>query len=167
LFIIGKSYKTDKVKIEEVVMMKNRLLSGIAVAVLGLLIALVPVCIFPTCSRAIETAAGGTVPMKCFWSGRAEIGIGLLILCGGVLLAVFRSPLARIGISVMTALTGVLALLVPTLLIGGCEMPTMPCRMATFPALDVLSVLTVAACAANAVYLWRRNRRPQEKADGR
>jgi hypothetical protein len=146
--------------------MKNRLLSGIAVAVLGLLIALVPVYIFPTCSKLIETTAGGTVPMKCFWSGRAEIGIGLLILCGGVLLAFFKSPFTRIGISLMTALAGVLGLLVPNLLIGGCGMPTMACRMSTFPALIVLSLLTVAACAANALYLWRRNKELQAKADG-
>lgn len=138
--------------------MKNRLLSGIVIAVLGLLSSLVPVCIFPPCTKLIETASGGTTPMKCFWSGRAEIGIGLLILCGGVLLIVFKSPLTRLGISLMTALTGVLGLLVPTLLIGGCGMATMPCRLTTFPALYVLAVLTVAACAANAVYLWRRNK---------
>jgi hypothetical protein len=139
--------------------MKNRLLSGISVAVLGLLIALVPVYIFPTCSKLIETAAGGTVPMKCFWTGRAEIGIGLLVLCGGVLLIVLKSPLARIGISLMTALTGILSFLIPNLLIGGCSMPTMVCRTTTFPALDVLSILTVAACAANALYLWRQSKK--------
>lgn len=136
--------------------MKNRLLSGIAVAVFGLLTMLVPVCIFPACSKMIETAAGGTVPMRCFWSGQAEIGIGVLILCGGLLLVLFRSPLIRIGISVMTALAGVLALLVPTVLIGGCEMDTMACRMTTFPALIILGVLTAAVCFANAVYLSKK-----------
>lgn len=146
--------------------MKNRLLSGIAVAVFGLLIALVPVCIFPACSKVIETAAGGTVPMKCFWAGQAEIGIGLLILCGGILLVVFKSPLTRIGVSLMTALAGVLSLLVPILLIGGCEMPTMPCRMTTFPTLYVLGALTVIACAANAFSLWRKNHQSRVKADG-
>ncbi len=145
--------------------MKNRLLSGITVALLGLLIALVPVCIFPTCSKAIETLAGGTVPMRCFWSGQAEIGIGLLILCGGVLLSVFKSPLTRMGVSWMLALTGVLGLLIPTLLIGGCEMATMPCRMTTFPAIIVLSLITVAVCALNAFYLLRRDKN-RVKVDG-
>jgi hypothetical protein len=138
--------------------MKNRLLSGIAAAVFGLLISLVPVCIFPACKKVIETAAGGTVPMKCFWSGQAEIGIGILILCGGLLLILLKSPHIRIGISVMVALAGVLALLVPIALIGGCEMDTMACRMTTFPALTVLSVLTAATCAANAVYLRGRDK---------
>lgn len=139
--------------------MKNRLLSGIAVAALGLLISLVPVCIFPPCSKLIETAAGGTTPMKCFWSGQAEIGVGLLILCGGVLLAVFRSPLIRIGIGMMTALCGLLALAIPTLLIGGCKMSGMACRMTTFPSLIVLSILTVAICSANAAWLWMQNKK--------
>lgn len=138
--------------------MRNRLLYGGAVAVFGLLIALVPVCIFPTCAKVIETAAGGTVPMKCFWSGRAEIGIGLLILCGGVLLAVFKSTAIRGGISIMTALTGILGLMVPTVLIGGCEMHDMACRMTTFPAVSILSALTAVICAANAIfYLRKRN----------
>jgi hypothetical protein len=135
--------------------MKNRLVPGIAVAVLGLLIALVPAFIFPTCTTLVETAAGGAMPMKCLWSGRAEIGVGLLILCGGALLIVFKAPLIRIGISIMTALAGFLGLLIPALLIGGCGMATMTCRMTTFPALYVLTVLTMAACAANAVYLWK------------
>lgn len=142
--------------------MKNRFLSGIVVAVLGLLTALVPVYIFPPCTKVIETAAGGTMPMKCFWSGQAEIGIGLLILCGGILMIIFQSPLTRIGVSCMTALAGVLAFLVPALLIGGCAMPTMACRMTTFPALYVLSTLTVAVCAANAFYLWRRNKKQHD-----
>ncbi len=146
--------------------MKNRFLSGISVAALGLLIVLVPVYIFPVCSHLIETAAGDTVPMKCFWSRQAEIGIGLLILCGGVLLAVFKSPLTRVGISIMTSLTGILGILIPTLLIGGCKMATMACRSRTFPALIVLNILTVAVCAANAIYLWRRNNKLQEKTDG-
>ncbi|HWQ41246.1 MAG TPA: DUF4418 family protein [Desulfosporosinus sp.] len=139
--------------------MKNRLLPGMVIAALGLLIALIPVCIFPTCTKLIETAAGGTVPMKCFWSGRAEIGIGLLILCGGVLIALSRSPFTRIGISLMTALTGILGILVPTLLIGGCEMDMMPCRMTTFPSLTILGGLTVAASLLNALYLWRQNKK--------
>jgi hypothetical protein len=138
--------------------MKNRLLSASVIAALGLLISLVPVCIFPACAKMIETAAGGTVPMKCFWSGRAEIGIGLLILGGGVLIACFKSPLVRIGISMMTALTGILGILIPALLIGGCEMATMTCRMTTFPALILLNVLTVIAGLVNAIYLWQQNR---------
>ncbi|MEY8352695.1 DUF4418 family protein [Lachnospiraceae bacterium 54-53] len=147
--------------------MKSRFISGIAVAVSGLLIVLVPVCIFPTCSGVIETAAGGTVPMKCFWSGRAEMGVGFLILCSGILLLFFQSPLVRLGISIMTALAGLLGILIPSLLIGGCEMSTMACRMGTFPAVTLLGVLTVVFGAANAFYLWKGNKKTRGKTDGK
>ncbi|MBN7773242.1 DUF4418 family protein [Clostridium aminobutyricum] len=146
--------------------MKGRLLSGITVAVLGAMIILVPVCIFPTCSGVIETAAGGTVPMKCFWSGRAEIGIGLLILCSGILFILVKSPLIRIGVSIMTALSGFVGILIPTLLIGGCEMMTMSCRMTSFPAVIVLSVLTIVVSIANSIYLWKKDKKLQGKTDG-
>lgn len=139
--------------------MKNRFISGSVAAALGLLTALVPVCIFPACSKVIETAAGGTVPMRCFWSGRAEMGIGLLILCGGILIIFSKSPFTRAGIGMMTALAGVLVILVPNLLIGGCDMHTMPCRMTTFPAVTVLGVLTFVFCAANVIYLLIKNKK--------
>ncbi len=139
--------------------MKTRFFSGMVVAILGLLIILVPVWIFPPCSEVIETAAGN-MRMKCFWSGQAEIGIGFLILCGGALLIVFKSPLIRLGLSVMLSLIGVLGILIPTLLIGGCEMATMPCRMTTFPALIILNLLMGGFSAANALHLWRQNKKP-------
>ena len=136
--------------------MTNRFLSGIAVGLLGLLISLVPARIFPPCTKLVETVAGGAVPMKCFWSGQAEIGIGLLVLCGGVLLMLFKQPLVRMGIGMMTALTGVLGILIPTVFIGGCEMETMPCRIATFPALVLLNSLVVLVSLAAAAYIWIR-----------
>ena len=144
---------------EEAIVVKNRLLSGISIGVLGLLILLIPVCIFPTCSKVMEIVGGGTEPMKCFWSGRAEIGIGLLILCGGVLMTFLKSAPVRLGISMMTALAGILGILVPSVLIGGCEMNMMTCRMTTFPAVTVISGLAVAAAAANILYLWAQNKK--------
>jgi hypothetical protein len=147
--------------------MKNRLLSGAAVAILGLLVTLTPVCIFPACTKVIELAGGGTAPMKCFWSGQAEIGAGLLILCGGLLLILCKPAHVRLGISIMTALAGGLGILIPTLLIGGCEMETMTCRMTTIPALVLFNALTAAVCTGNAAWLGARDRKLREGTDGR
>lgn len=77
--------------------------------------------------------------MKCRWTAQAELGIGLLISVLGALLIVFKSKQIRIGLSLSAALNGILALLIPTVLIGVCENAHMTCRALALPALSVLS----------------------------
>jgi hypothetical protein len=137
---------------------------GIVIVLLGLFVVLVPAVIFPTCETQIETAAGGTVPMRCFWSGRAEIGIGALIAASGLLMLAFRPALVRAGIAVATALLGVLGILIPTVLIGGCESPMMDCNTTTFPAVIVANSLIVVVCVITALVLARSDRRLQVQA---
>jgi hypothetical protein len=93
--------------------------------------------------------------MKCFWTARAELGIGALIVILGALLIVFKSRQLRIGLSLAAALNGILALLVPTLLIGVCDHASMQCRIGTLPALVILSSFVIAVAALNAIYLFR------------
>jgi hypothetical protein len=134
--------------------MKNRIITGVAAIVAGLLIALGPQYMFRLCP---QTADGHW--MTCHYTGNAEIGVGLLIAVLGAALLLFSSPRTRLGLSLALALTGVLALLLPTVLIGGCMMETMACRRVTFPALTVLSSLVLAGFALNSFYLARRARR--------
>jgi hypothetical protein len=137
--------------------MKNRIFVGCIIIAAGILISLTPVVIFPVCSNFIRTmGGGGGVPMKCFWSGRAEIGVGILISMGGLFLLLCAPVSARIGISLMLALTAIFSIAIPTVLIGGCEMPSMPCRIATFPALILLGVFVCGVSLGNAFYLWKR-----------
>ena len=130
--------------------MKNRIISGGAVIIFGLLIALGPQFLFKVCP-----VVDGMF-MRCHWSARAEIGIGgPLIAALGVALVFFANPKIRLGLTVGVFLSGVLALLIPHALIGGCVNHTMPCRKITFPALTVISVLLLATAAFNALYLAR------------
>jgi hypothetical protein len=115
--------------------MKNRIFSGAATAVLGLLIALGPQFLFKVC----PVSAG--MIMKCHWSAQAEIGVGALIAALGIALIVFANPKTRLGLSVGVFLSGVLALLVPHALIGGCPMHSMACRKVAFPSITVISIL--------------------------
>jgi hypothetical protein len=114
--------------------MKNRIISGSAVLVFGLLIALGPQFLFKVCPV-------GHMIMKCHWSAQAEIGVGGLIAALGIALCLFANPRVRLGLTIGVFLAGIIALLVPHVLIGGCSMHTMQCRKVAFPAITVISIL--------------------------
>lgn len=137
--------------------MKNRILSGIGAVLSGLLISVGPQTVFKLC----EAKADGSW-MKCHWTGQAELGIGLLIAVLGVLLLFFSSRQARLGLSIAVTLAGILALLIPTVLIGGCMMKTMACQSVTFPALEVIGILTVVGFAFNSAFLFLSDRKGKE-----
>jgi hypothetical protein len=130
--------------------MKDRIIPGGAALVFGLLIALGPQFLFKVCAPA------GGVIMKCHWSARAEIGVGALIAALGIALVVFADPRTQLGLTIGVFLSGVLALLIPHVLIGGCSMHSMLCRKITFPAITVISILLLAGTALNALRLIRK-----------
>jgi hypothetical protein len=123
--------------------MKNRLLYGSFVVIAGLLTSIGPQTIFKIC----EPSHHGIE--NCFWTGQAAIGIGALLAALGLASALFSNKGARAGLSLAIGGNSALMLLVANLLIGVHEDPMMQCRIAALPALNVISVLTVAASAAN------------------
>ncbi|MDR0877983.1 MAG: DUF4418 family protein [Treponema sp.] len=131
--------------------MKQRLIFGIFFALIGLLIAIGPYTLFPVCESM------GTMIMKCFWTRRAELGIGLLIAILGILTILFKSPQIRLGLGIGVFLNGALALLIPTALIGVCADPHEPCRLLTLPSLSVLSGILIALALVNGILLARRS----------
>jgi hypothetical protein len=130
--------------------MKNRIISGGAAVVSGLLIALGPQFLFKVCPVM------GDMIMKCHWSAQAEIGIGGLIAALGIGLVIFANPHTRLGLTIGAFLSGILALLIPHVLIGGCPSTHMACRKISFPAITVIGVLLLIGMALNALYLARK-----------
>jgi len=131
-------------------MMKIRIIGGAAAIVLGLLIALGPQFLFKVCEPMGENF------MKCHWSAQAEIGVGFLIAALGIALTLFAAPKTRLGLVIGILLSGVLALLIPHALIGGCAMPSMPCRKIAFPAITVISILLLIGGAFYTLHLARK-----------
>lgn len=136
--------------------MKNRLITGIGAIISGLLISIGPKTIFKLC----EAKPDGSW-MKCHWTGEAELGVGLFIVALGVLLLIFSSKQTRLGFSVAVALAGILVILFPTVLIGGCTMKNMACQSVTFPALTAIGIFTVIGFTFNSLFLLlsARNRK--------
>ncbi|MDR2137366.1 MAG: DUF4418 family protein [Synergistaceae bacterium] len=145
--------------------MKNRVISGVAAIVLGLAIAWGPQCVFKVCEPTKGLVMKGDFIkedsikegfMTCHWTAQAEIGVGMFIALLGLFLLCCPVKDVRLGVTVGIFGAGVLSLLFPHVLIGGCRMETMACRTVAFPTLSVLGVLTLAGSAANLCYLSRR-----------
>ena len=119
---------------------------GASVILLALVIAIVPV--FSDClsqGRALTTKDGKTVPMKCHWTGIAEIGLAVPLAIAGIFsLRKQRKDTSRI-LAVIGMAAGLMALLFPTVLIGTCAVPTMMCNLVMKPTLLASGILIIAA----------------------
>jgi len=133
---------------------------AIVLIVSGLVIIFVPS--FYTCQahgKAIQLPGGGSIPMKCLWTARAEIGMGVLLLAVGVFLFISRTLESRRFLSVLVLIFGIFVLLLPTTLIGVCINPDMPCVVIMRPTLLLIGIVTVAlGIVATALNFTRKSK---------
>lgn len=125
--------------------MKNKLFASIPSIILGILIAIAPLTFAKVCQSE------GGMHMACYYTGRAALGIGIVIAVLGIV-ALFVKENVRIGLSIAVIVNSLLMIAVPTFLIGVCKSPMMHCASVTRPTLIVLSVLALVF-AAISVYL--------------
>ncbi|MBP5492201.1 MAG: DUF4418 family protein [Clostridiales bacterium] len=127
--------------------MKNRIIFAAVFVLLGLLVILAPTVLFPVCESEMK--------MACFFTKKAEIGVGLVIVALGVIYFFLKNKDIRLGISIAQFLNAALVLALPLKLTGLCKMSDMACRVKTYPALIVLSVLLAVSAAADIFLLAR------------
>ncbi len=133
-------------------------LMGIILVIMALVIAIVPQ--FTTCEsqgKAITLANGNTVPMKCKWTARAELGTAVPLLAVGTLLTINRRRGSLSSLSLLGIILGLIVMLIPTYLIGVCQ-TLMVCHTIMKPVL--LSAGGVVT-AASLVGLWFSRRMDQ------
>ena len=134
---------------------------GGLIVFLALVIAIVPA--FTDClsqGRAITTQDGKSVPMKCHWTGIAEIGVAIPLAMIGLLSFRKQRKESTRSLAAVGFACGALALLFPTYLIGVCAMPTMICNMIMRPTLVLSGILIMAA----SVVLYINSREPRVQA---
>lgn len=129
-----------------------RVLAVIIVA-MALIIGIVPQ--FTNCearasamSATTASSTGSTTTMKCFWTARAEIGVAVPLFTIGGLMLLSRRRETRRALAVPAAALGIVAILLPTALIGVCTSPGAICRTALLPFMLIAGGLTVAASLA-------------------
>jgi len=128
--------------------MKKSIICGAIITTLGLLIAFGPQFLFRVCSTSCSCC--GDIP-TCHWSARAEIGIGMLIAALGLCLIVLNDSKTQLGLMIGIFFSSIIALAIPHVLIGGCEMKNMACHRVAFPAITVIGAVLLAVSALYAV----------------
>ena len=138
--------------------MKNKLFASLHAIIFGILIAIAPLTFAKPCSTGGMSKMSKMPkmhmmmqPMACYYTGRAAVGIGLVIAVLGII-ALFVKENVRIGLNIAVVVNALLMLAVTTFLIGVCKSPMMHCASVMRPTLIVLSVLALVFAAVS-VYL--------------
>jgi hypothetical protein len=111
--------------------------TGAGAVIGGLLVAATPL-VFPVCQGLLKLENGNTVPMRCFWTARAELLLGALVLLTGLVTVFTRSAEGRQRLNHILALLGLAVVLTPLLLIPTCANPDMLCNLGAKPAWLIL-----------------------------
>jgi len=113
----------------------------IGIVLMLLAVGLIAVPKFTDCEsqgKAIETARDGMVPMKCHWTGMAEIGVAIPMYIVAAVMITNRRRKTLAFLSLMGMVLGALAIAFPTKLIGVCPDPVMLCNTVMKPTLVLL-----------------------------
>jgi hypothetical protein len=134
---------------------------AIIIVILALVVVIVPQ--FTNCSAEGKTLTlqnGKTVAMKCTWSARAELALGIPLLALGVLMAVSRRKETIRSLSILEIILGVLVILIPTSMIGVCASAAMDCNSILKPTMIVCGILVIIAGLAALVLNERKTENP-------
>lgn len=125
--------------------MNKTKITGIVIALLGLLTALIPTVIFKVCA-----AMDGKF-MKCHWTSQVEVALGITVLALGLLIVLAKENAASSAYAAASAINGVLVILIPTVVIGVCGSADMPCNSGTKPALIIAGALVIVVALINTI----------------
>jgi hypothetical protein len=132
-------------------------LSAVLLITLAVLVAVVPP--LTECARegkAVATAAGGLVPMKCHWTAVASIALAIPLLVTGVMQWFNKRKESQRALSILGAVMGVIVVLLPTALIGVCAHPDATCNLIMRPSLILMGTLVAGINLFDLIVVERR-----------
>jgi uncharacterized membrane protein YkvI len=132
-------------------------IAALAIAVLAILIGVVPM--FSDCEsqgRSLTLANGREIPMKCHWTGLAELAMAAPLLVVGSLMATSKRRESLRNAGLIAAALGVFVILLPATLIGVCGNPDMSCNSVMKPALILMGSLVLVGGLAVAFQSLRQ-----------
>lgn len=124
--------------------MKQKITS-IGTILVGALLAFGPQLLFRPCPTTEKV-------MKCFYSCRALIAIGLIVLLTGVLELLSKEAESLRFLVIIGIAACILSIMVPTVLIGCCMKPEMACKVVTFPITHALSAAGIVLQALSMIF---------------
>jgi uncharacterized membrane protein YeiB len=95
-------------------------------------------------SPSASPAAAPYRMMKCYWTAHAEIVAGVPLIAIGILLFFARRKETTRALGILTAILGVLTILLTTSIIGTCLNDQMICNTQMKPILFICGGITVA-----------------------
>ena len=98
----------------------------------------------------------GEKVMKCHWTGRIELFLGITIALLGLLKIFSSDAKYQLGLNVGIILNAAGVILTPTILIGVCGMKTMHCASVAKPTLIVFGILILAATLVQSFITWKK-----------
>jgi hypothetical protein len=131
----------------------SRLLGAITSA-LGFVVIILPHYIFPVCEYfglRFELAPGIYLPMFCWYTAMAELGIGVVVVTVGLLLFFSKHNETKRALGFILGALGTVVALMPVYLIPVCPEVWHPCHIATLPALVLLGCLIVVVAMVTVV----------------
>lgn len=130
-------------------MKKSNLIFAIFFVLLGLLTAIAPYSFAHVCEL-------GEKIMKCHWTARVELFLGLSIAVFGLFKFLSSDANFHLGLNFGILINALGVLLTPTVLIGVCGMKKMHCHAVTKPTLIVFAILILVLALAQSLSIWKK-----------
>lgn len=130
-------------------MKKLNFVFAVIFIVLGALVAAAPYSFAHVCEL-------GEKIMKCHWTARVELFLGLSIAVLGLLKFLSSDANFQLGLNFGILINALGVLLTPTVLIGVCGMKKMHCHAVTKPTLIVFAILIFVSVLAQSLFIWKK-----------